>query len=307
MRVLVVGAGGTGGYFGARLAQAGRDVTFLVRPARAAQLASDGLRVVSPLGDFTIAPQLVTAGRIAAPFDVVLLTVKAYALDAALDDMAPAVGRDTMIVPTLNGMNHIDRMTERFGAGPVLGGVCLVAAMLDDAGRVLQLTGLQELSYGERDGAASARVEALYATMRDAGFTTRASGVIMQEMWEKWVTLATLGGITCLLRGTVGEIEAAPGGADLARQLLSEAAAVAAASGHPPRDAPLERARAMVTTPGSNLASSMYRDLQQGKPVEAEQIIGDMVARAHRLNVATPLLATAFASLSIYQRRVAGG
>jgi 2-dehydropantoate 2-reductase len=152
MRILVVGAGGTGGYFGARLAQAGRDVTFLVRPARAERLRADGLRVVSPLGDFSVAPKLLTADQIAAPFDAVLLTVKAYGLDAALDDMAPAVGGSTVIVPTLNGMSHIDRMTARFGAGPVLGGVCLVATMLDEAGRIVQLTGLQELSYGELDG-----------------------------------------------------------------------------------------------------------------------------------------------------------
>ncbi len=282
-------------------------MTFLVRPARAERLRADGLRVVSPLGDFSVAPKLLTADQIAAPFDAVLLTVKAYGLDAALDDMAPAVGGSTVIVPTLNGMSHIDRMTARFGAGPVLGGVCLVATMLDEAGRIVQLTGLQELSYGELDGTASARVAALHAALQGAGFGTRASARIVQEMWEKWVTLATLGGITCLLRGTVGEIEAAPGGADLARQLLAEAAAVAAASGHPPGAAPLERARAMVTAAGSNLASSMYRDLQRGNPVEVEQIIGDMVAWARALSVATPLLAAAFANLSIYQRRVLGG
>jgi 2-dehydropantoate 2-reductase len=304
MRILVVGAGGTGGYFGARLAQAGRDVTFLVRPARAERLQADGLRVVSPLGDFSVAPRLLTADQITTPFDAVLLTVKAYALDAALHDMAAAVGRDTVIVPTLNGMRHIDRMTARFGDRPVLGGVCLVATMLDEAGRIVQLTGLQELVYGELDGSDSPRVAALHAAIQGAGFGARASGRIMQEMWEKWVTLATLGGITCLLRGTVGEIEAAPGGADLARQLLAEAAAVAAASGYPPGVAPLERARAMVTAAGSSLASSMYRDLQRGNPVEADQIIGDLLARARTLDVTTPLLAAAFAHLSIYQRRV---
>jgi 2-dehydropantoate 2-reductase len=212
-----------------------------------------------------------------------------------------------VIVPTLNGMNHIDRMTARFGSGPVLGGVCLVATTVDEAGRIVQLTGLQELSYGELEGGMSARVAALDATMQGAGFTARASDRIVLEMWEKWVTLATLGGITCLLRGTVGEIAAAPGGADLARQLLAEAAAVAGAAGFPPREASLDRARAMVTAAGSPLASSMYRDLQRGNPVESEQIVGDLLRRARALGVATPLLAVAFAHLSVYQRRVAGG
>jgi 2-dehydropantoate 2-reductase len=307
MRILVVGAGGTGGYFGARLAQAGRDVTFLVRPKRAAQLRADGLVVMSPHGDLTLRPQLVTAGEIAAAYDVVLLTVKAFGLEAALEDVAPAVGTGTVIVPTLNGMRHIDLLKSRFGDGPVLGGVCLVAAMQDQQGRVVQLTGLQELTYGEWDGSASARVAALDATMQGAGFTARASTHIVQEMWEKWVTLAALGGITCLLRGTVGEIVAAPGGADLARQLLAEAASIAAASGYQPGNAPLARAEAMLTQAGSNLASSMYRDLNQGFPVEVEQIIGDLLARARRLGVAAPLLAAAYAHLSVYQRRVTGG
>jgi 2-dehydropantoate 2-reductase len=304
MRILVVGAGGTGGYFGARLAQAGRDVTFLVRPGRAAQLRADGLRLVSPHGDATLTPNLVLAGEIGAPFDVVVLTVKAYGLAGALADMAPAVGPDSVIVPTLNGMAHIDQLSARFGATPVLGGVCQVATMLDEQGRIVQLADFQALTYGELDGSESARVAALHEVVQGAGFAARASSVIMLEMWEKWVMLATLGGITCLLRGTVGEIEAAPGGADLARQLLAEVAAVATASGYPPRTEPLERARAMVTAAGSPMASSMYRDLQRGNPVEVEHILGDLLARARHLGVATPLLAIAYAHVSIYQRRM---
>jgi len=305
MRILVVGAGATGGYFGGRLAQAGRDVTFLVRPARAEQLRTEGLRLVSPHhGDATLSPRLVTAGQITSAYDVALLSVKAFALEAALDDLAPAVGPDTMVLPLLNGLRHLDTLTERFGEKPVLGGVCVVATMLDDSGRIVQLADTQDLAYGELNGVASARVGALDQAMQGAGFTARASPVIAQEMWEKWVFLATLGGITCLMRGTVGEIEAAPGGADLTRQLLAECAAVAAASGHPAGEKAMARIAATVTTPRSPLASSMYRDLQREKRVEADHILGDLLARARRLAVPTPLLATAFASLSIYQRRV---
>src|SRR5271165_6604065 len=116
MRLLVVGAGATGGYFGGRLAQAGRDVTFLVRPRRAAQLRADGLQIVSPHGDVTLSPPIVTADTIPGPFDIVLLTVKAFSLDAALADVAPAVGKETMILPFLNGMRHVEAITERFSA-----------------------------------------------------------------------------------------------------------------------------------------------------------------------------------------------
>ncbi|HEX4262316.1 MAG TPA: ketopantoate reductase family protein, partial [Acetobacteraceae bacterium] len=236
MRLLVVGAGATGGYFGGRLAQAGRDVVFLVRGRRAEQLARDGLRIVSPHGDAAIHPKVVTADRVEGPFDAVLLTVKAFALEAAVKDVAPAVGPATMIVPVLNGMRHLDVLTAQFGADAVLGGVCIVATTLDNDGSIVQLAPMQELAYGERDGTLSPRVERLHAAIAGAGFTARASSTIMQEMWEKWVFLASLGGITCLLRGTVGDIEAVPGGADLALRLLRECAEVARASGFAPRE-----------------------------------------------------------------------
>ncbi len=305
MRILVAGAGAIGGYFGGRLAEAGRDVTFLVRPGRAAQLRADGLRITSPHGDLTLAPQLVTAPEIVAPYDLVLLTVKALALDQVLADIVPAIGPGTMILPLLNGMRHLDAIGERFGAAGLLGGVCYVATMLDPAGRIVQLTDMQKLTYGELDGAASDRIAALDATLGGAGFAAAASPAILQAMWEKWVMLAALGAITCLLRGTVGEIAAAPGGADLARQMLDECAAIAAAAGFPPEAAFRVRTEAMLTAAGSGLASSMYRDLSQGLPVEAEHILGGLLVRARGFGVAAPLLATAFAHLMVYQSRLA--
>ena len=307
MRILVAGAGATGGYFGARLAQAGRDVTFLVRPGRAAQLERDGLRIVSPHGDLTLKPQLLVTGEATAPFDVVIPAVKAYALDQALADLAPAIGAETMIVPLLNGMRHIDRLIERFGEAPVLGGVCLVATTLDQEGRIVQLAEMQELAYGERSLAVSERVRLLDETMQGAGFKARRSETILQDMWEKWTMLATAGGVTCLLRGNVGEIEAVPSGAVLALQFLEEAIAVAAASGFAPRDAFLARARGVMTAKGSGFASSMYRDMQGGLPVEVDHILGDMLHRAQGFGLATPLLAAATAQLRIYQSRRAPG
>jgi len=305
VRILVVGAGSTGGYFGGRLAQAGRDVTFLVRPARATALRDKGLRIVSPYGDVTLAPQLVTADAIEAPFDAVLLTVKAFSLAAALDDMAPAVGRDTMILPVLNGMRHVDRLTERFGAPAVAGCVCKVAAAVDAEGRIVQLTRLQDLAYGEMDGRRTARMERLDAAMQGAGFPARLSADIQADMWEKWDQLAAIGAITCLMRGNVGEVNAAPGGTAFATGIIDEVVAVVTAEGHPPRPAFLAEMRKSLTDPASTGTSSMYRDLLQGRPIEAEQIVGDMLARGARHDIATPLLAAAFAHLSIYQKQIA--
>jgi len=305
VRILVVGAGSTGGYFGGRLAQAGRDVTFLVRPARAAALREKGLQIVSPYGDVTLKPQLVTTDAIQAPFDAVLLTVKAFSLDAALDDMAPAVGRETMILPVLNGMRHVDRLTERFGAPAVAGCVCKVAASVDAEGRIVQLTRLQDLAYGELDGSRSARMARLDAAMQGAGFPARLSADIEADMWEKWDQLAALGAITCLMRGNVGEVNAAPGGTAFIGGVLDEVVAVVTAEGHPPRSAFLAEVRKTLTDPASTGTSSMFRDLQQGRPIEAEQIVGDMLARGTRHYIATPLLAAAYAHLCIYQRQIA--
>jgi 2-dehydropantoate 2-reductase len=304
MRLLVVGAGSTGGYFGGRLAQAGRDVTFLVRPARAETLRATGLQIVSPHGDATLTPKLVTAGTIEAPYDAVLLTVKAFSLDAALDDLAPAVGPETMILPVLNGMKHVDTLIARFGQPAVVGCVCKVATLVDGQGRIVQLNKLQDLAYGEMNGHPSARTAALDTLMQGAGFDARLSPTIERDMWEKWILLATLGGICCLMRGTIGQIEAAPNGAEFSLAFLDEVIATTTAAGHPPSDAFVAAARTTMTQKASPMTSSMYRDLLAGHPVEADQILGDLLTRARTFGVITPLLATAFTHLSVYQAQV---
>jgi 2-dehydropantoate 2-reductase len=304
MRILVVGAGATGGYFGGRLAQAGRDVTFLVRPARAESLRAKGLQIVSPHGDVTLAPKLITTGQSLPNYDVVLLALKAFALEAALPDMAGAVGPDTMIVPLLNGMRHLDLLSERFGANAVLGGLCMISTTLDEQGRIVQLTPAHDLMYGERNGVISARVAALDGLMQGAGFSAQASESIVADMWEKWVTLASLGGITCLMRGTIGDVAAVPGGAGFASAFFDECAATALACGQPPTEEFIARSRAAMTRVGSTIASSMYRDLLAGNNVEADQILGDLLERAHGFGVPTPLLATAYTHLKVYQARL---
>jgi 2-dehydropantoate 2-reductase len=305
MRILVVGAGATGGYFGGRMAQAGRDVTFLVRPGRAAQIAADGLQIISPHGDVTLQPKLVTASDLTADYDAVLLTVKAYALDAAINDLKPAMAGGAMIMPVLNGMRHIDRLIAEYGDAAVLGGVCVVASMVDAAGRIVQLAPMQGLSYGERSGAITDRICALDETIQGCEFPGTLSETILQAMWEKWTFLATLGALTCLMRGSIGALVAVPGGRDVALGMLAECVSVATAEGFPPSEAFLTRIKAMVTLEGSPLTASMYRDLQAGAPVEADQILGDMLVRASGHGLATPLLQAAFTQLSIYQAELA--
>ncbi|MFG1422743.1 2-dehydropantoate 2-reductase [Roseixanthobacter liquoris] len=306
MRILVVGAGATGGYFGGRLAQAGRDVTFLVRPSRAARLRERGLEIVSPHGGATLHPAIVTADEIARPYDLVLLSVKAFALDAALADVAPAIGPDTMILPVLNGMRHLDVLAARFGAERLLGGVCKIMGRIDEEGRIVQMSPLHELTYGETDGTRSPRITALDAVMQGAGFDARLSDTILLDMWEKWVFLASLGATTCLMRGSIGDVAAA-GGKAVALAIVGECAAIAQAAGYGPRPAFLAWTQAQLTADGSPMTSSLYRDLSQGYPVEADQIIGDLAARARAFALPVPLLEAVGVALKLYENRRAPG
>lgn len=304
MRLLVVGAGSTGGYFGGRLIEAGRDVTFLVRPARAAKLKESGLNILSPHGDATLQPKVVTPATLAGTYDAVLLTVKAYQLEAAMEDVAPAVGPQSMILPVLNGMRHMDLLAQRFSPHNVVGCALKVSTTLDDDGRVVQLSTLQDIAYGELDGERTSRIAALDEFMQSAKIGARLSPAIRREMWEKWTLLASLGAINCLMRGSIGEVEACPGGTAFALLLLSEVVAIVAAVGVPPSDGFLAAARAMLTEKGSPLASSMFRDLQSGKPIEAEAIVGDLVRRGANAGISAPLLSAAYVSLVVHQNKV---
>ena len=307
MRILVVGAGAVGGYFGARLAEAGRDVTFLVRQERAERIKDAGIRIVSPHGDLTVHPNVVAADQICEQYDLVLVAVKSYALTEAMDDFSHAIGTDTMILPALNGMRHIDVLIRRFGKHAVLGGVCKVATELDVEGRIHQLARFQSLTYGEFDGERTPRIERLDDALSGAGFDAEISDHIVSDMWQKWVQLSSLGAVTCLFRGNVGEIVAVEGGADLAGALLKECSDVASACGYPPSEEFLTKHRADLTAPGSSMTSSMYRDLIKGASVEVDTILGDLLRRARDLGIQTPLLQSAFVNLSIYQRRVERG
>ncbi len=297
----MVGAGAVGGYFGGRLAEADRDVTFLVRAKRAEEIKTKGLQIVSPHGDLMLHPNTITADQLERAYDVILLGVKSYALESAMSDFASAVGPETMILPVLNGMRHMDLLAARYGAHSVLGGVCIVATEMDPEGRIRQLADVQSLTYGEQDGSSTPRLQQLDETMVGAGFDAVLSGRIMQEMWQKWVQLATLGAVTCLLRGNIGEIAAIPGGAALALSALRECSDIASASGSPQSDTFLEQQTTALTAQGSQLASSMYRDLKKGANVEVESILGDLLKHGREHGLTTPILQAAFVSLSIYQ------
>ncbi|WP_445146350.1 2-dehydropantoate 2-reductase [Dyella sp. Tek66A03] len=304
MRILVIGAGATGGYFGGRLLESGQDVTFLVRAGRAEQLARHGLVIRSGFGDAMLpSPPTLLADGLKDPFDLILLSCKAYHLPEVMDDMAPAVGAQSMILPLLNGMRHLDLLDARFGADRVLGGQCVIAATLDAEGAVRHLNQSHGLTFGERDGTRSERVECVAQSMANARFEPRLSMSILQDMWDKWVFLASLAGITCLMRAPVGDIVAAPGGLQATVQLLEDCRSVAASNDHAPADAVLARAYSMLSEAGSALSASMMRDLEQGGLIEADHVVGDLLARGDASEDALPMLRVAYAHLKAYEVR----
>jgi 2-dehydropantoate 2-reductase len=304
MRILVVGAGAIGGYFGGRMLQSGADITFLVRPGRAAELASAGLVIKSPHGDVTLAaPPTVQADKFDKTFDLVLLSCKAFDLEDAIASFASAIGPKTAVLPLLNGIRHLDVLDNKFGPERVLGGLCTIAATLNERREVVQLAPMQTIGLGERNGKISERARAVADVMTKAKLDAAASGQIVHDMWEKWVFLASLAASTCTMRATLGQILAAPAGKDFILGILDECSAVAKANGHAPTGPFADRSQGILTTEGSQLTASMFRDIKAGARVEADHVIGDLIARGEAAKVPVPKLRIAYTHLKAYENQ----
>lgn len=307
MKILVLGAGGIGGYYGARIHAAGGDVTFLVRPGRAAQLRANGLKLTSPLGDLQIAPKFVTAETLNATYDVIMVSCKAYDLESAMAAIAPAVGPNSVILPLLNGVKHIDTLVGRFGSERVLGGVALISVTLAADGEIRHLNQLHRLVTGARTTPASPWLEPIAELFGRSGFDFTRSPNVEQAMWDKIVFLTSLAGATCLFRASVGTILQTPAGAGFINGILDECAKIAEAAGHALAAPQLAAFRNQLNEAGSALMASMLRDVEKGGATEADHILGDMVARGAALKVDAPLLRLAYSHLVAYDLRRRAG
>lgn len=300
MRVLVVGAGALGGYFGGCLVKGGRDVTFLARGQRAAQLTADGLRITGPHVSFTGPVRTALAGSINETFDLVLLAVKAYGLDDAMRDMASAIGPATMVLPVLNGMSHIDTLSSMFGTDRVLGGMAQIGAAMSADGLIELQWPHAELVFGERAGGSSERASAIHEVLTVDGFRARLSAEVTQDMWEKWMIVGTVAGGTCLMRASIGEIIAA-GGQEFLLRLFAELRAVGAAAGFAARSKFIGEETAFLTDAASGAKASMLRDIERRGPTEGEHMLGQLVTLARRHGVATPMLDLANCHVAAYE------
>ncbi len=308
MRVLILGAGALGGYFGGRLHQAGLDPCFLVRPARAAQLARHGLVITSPMGDYSAPVRSILAEDLRPGWDVVLLTCKAYDLAAAMAAIRPAVDAQTAILPVLNGLPHIAALQESFGRERVLGGLAKIQASLAADGTIRHLNDWRWLTFGETSGGMSKRVEAIAAAFAKApGMVATAVPDITAQMWEKLVHLGTSAICTVLMRANVGEIARSPGGIGFMHAVLEGNAAIAAAEGFPVSEAFMQQYRGVFGDAASAYTASMLRDLEAGGRIEADHILGFLLEAARRHGLPSAMHEAAFLHAKAFeQRRDAG-
>lgn len=282
-------------------------MTFLVRPRRREQIARDGLVIESPLGNARIAAKTVTAGEVRPGYDMILFTCKAYDLDSSMDAIAPAMDGKCAVLPQLNGMAHLERLDERFGPSQVMGGVAQINTTLRPDGTVVHMDNLGRIVFGERDKQVSPRAKALGEAFAKTNVDWKLSPDIVQDMWEKLVFLAALAAGTCLFRGNVGEIMAAPGGREAMERIVAANVAIAAAEGFSPRATWMQFAKNRLTDPAGNWSASMMRDLEAGGQVEGDHIIGWMLARARKHGIDDTLLALAYTHIKTYEARKAAG
>lgn len=313
LKILVLGAGATGGYFGGRLAQAAHsgladvEVTFLVRPRRAEILKKNGLMIASPHGDFTLAVRTVQHTELKWEYDLVLFTCKAYDLESAILSVYPAISPDTLILPILNGLAHFDRLDAEFGVRRVLGGCCHLTGTLTREGTVQLLSDLQRIIFGSRVGNAAhakAVLEQLQAAFAQTPVQARHSATILQDIWEKYAFLASFAAMTCLMRAAVADIMAADDGEALMLRILAECAAAAKHAGYPLRAEMIANNRKILTHKSSVLTASMLRDLESGGKTEGNHIVNDMRMRSLAAGSDAAMLSIAWAHLQAREARL---
>lgn len=301
MKFLVVGAGAVGGYFGGRLVEKGADVTFLVRPGRQQQLQERGLVIRSVHGDYSAPVQTITAADPTTPFDVVILSVKAYHLPSVIEETRPFVGEHTLILPLLNGYRHYVELQEAFGHDKVLGGLCSLETTLDQDGTILHTSTLNDLTFGEWDGGLTERVQAVQEHMQGANFNLSLHENVRMAVWYKYILIAALSGITTLMRSPIGPILANNSGRTAFDRLLSEIVVIAKRTGAPVDENVEELIATATRNMKYSMKASMLRDMERGQPVEADHLQGYLLAAAEMHGVEAPVLQAAYGNLKVYE------
>lgn len=303
MRILVVGAGAIGGYFGGRLLEKGEDVTFLVREKRKQQLEKYGLLAESLHGDMTFPePKTIQAGEKADAFDVILLSTKAYHLEGAIEDIRPFTGDSTLILPLLNGIAHMDQLTTAFGAANVLGGLCFIETTLGENGKVIQTSPVHDFVFGERSGEKTERILKLQEAFSGTKANFRLSKNIEQEMWHKYLFISTLSGVTSLFRSPIGPIRDQAFGLNTVKIVLKEASAIMRGLDAPLADGIEDAQVQKINEMGYEMKSSLQRDMEKQQAIEADHFFGYLLKKAELLDLDAPVIGAIYANLKVYEK-----
>lgn len=300
MKILIVGAGAIGGYFGGRLLEIGKDVTFLVREKRKKQLEEFGLNINSVHGNVKLIPQLITTDDHDRQFDMILISTKSYHLAQVIQDIRPFVQQDTIILPLLNGIAHLELLIDAFGDEAVIGGLCFIETTLDEQGIIVQKSPLHQLIYGERSGEITPRMESLQNVFKGINATCELSTQIMQEMWHKYLFITTLSGITSLMESPIGPIMELESGRHTVRSLLDEIKAIMTKIEAPIRDTIVDESFTKISQMPTDMKSSMQRDMEKSLPLEADHLQGFLLHHASTLQA--PVLNTIYTKLKIYEK-----
>lgn len=302
MKILVVGAGALGGYFGGRLLEKGEDVTFLVRKGRKQQLEKHGLTLQSTQGDFfEEKPRLILSGENVQPFDLILMSTKSYHLEGAMADVRPYVGENTMVLPVLNGISHIDQLVEAFGEDHVIGGLCFIESTLDPNGGIVHSSPMNELVFGERNGEKTERISKVYEAFRGTKANFRLSDKIEQEMWHKYLFITVMSGITSMMRAPIGPIREESNGRETIVKLLSEGASAMRSANAPIAEDIEDMLLAKIDGMGRGMKSSMQRDMEKSQAIEVDHLQGHLLQMGQEGGIDTPILQTIHASLKVYE------
>ncbi|MBW9051150.1 2-dehydropantoate 2-reductase [Rhizobium mesosinicum] len=308
MRILVLGAGGIGGYFGGRLAETGADVTFLVREKRQVVLREKGLRITSQFGDAALEVKTMLATELQPVFDAVILTCKAYDLQEAMETIAPGLAPTGFVLPLLNGIAQMEALNDRFGKDRVLGGSAKIQVTLTPEGVVHQLNDWRTITFGEQSGEMSPRILALADLFKATkGVDAHAVPDIMQRMWEKFVHLATAAAMTCLMRANVGEIVRTPEGGKIFLKLLHDSAKVSASQGFPPSQQFMQLYEDTFSQRDSLYTTSMLRDIERKGKTEVDHILGFMLRKAQEAEVDHETIRLAYTHVKAFEQRLAAG
>ncbi|GIX56893.1 MULTISPECIES: 2-dehydropantoate 2-reductase [Bacillus cereus group] len=301
MRILVLGAGGVGGFFGGRLVEKGEDVTFLVRSKRKKQLEERGLVIRSVNGDFSFQPKLITKEDQTAPFDVILFSTKSYHLNEAIQDLKPFVGESTVIIPLLNGIAHVSLLQKEFGEEKVIGGLCFIETTLNNQGEIVQTSAANRLMFGEMKSQDSERIKHISKAFAGTKSSFILSENITQDMWHKYLFITVMSGVTTLMRAPIGPIRESEGGRDFIQNLFEECMEIMRCVGAPIKDNIVQEHMKIIDKISYNMKSSMQRDMEKGSSIEAKHLQGYLLDVAEQFSIEAPLLGAVYQNLKVYE------